>query len=545
MASLAEAREKLQTAIESGDYDRANAIADRIEKAGYQRPRVPEPPAPAPVAAPPAPRSGLAVERLQGMPQTREEAEQSISQLNVIPEYAAAANRGTMDVLDFFGPGSLNAMLRWGGTDFQFPTFSGGHGMTPGAEGGFMAPGTGRDVVQAAGEVLGPGAAAMVPVAGRNLAKVPSAAAELVGAGYAAPGTTAGRVAATQGAKILEPGWLSDAPSQIPAPVQQTPMAKRADAAGFPISPGERTGSRTLRNLEAGIESMAIPFNPAHRQAAQRQRMMNEAAAEALGLDRRTPLYDETLGDVAEELSDEFNSLINAEDIPGGALADDLVDIQDRARSRIFQDPDIEKVINKVFDRLDAEGNLSARDYQDITSELKAKVRQAWKGESPDPYFAETLGEIIDTLDNLAQNAVSPQDLAKLENARRRWKVLTQLEKSRAVHESGDVSAPLLANYLRRTDKSGYGRGGNRSPLYETARLSKAFPSRPDSGTATRQYLNQLMQSPVGGTVGLALSPLASPIANAYWHAPLLYDAAQIPLRSTGPLGRVGGYLED
>jgi len=475
---------------------------------------------------------------------------------DVVSELAAGANRGFMDLADFFGPGSINAAARLSnqylGTDFgQLPTF----GETfreyaPGAEGGFMEPGTAREAVRAAGEVFGPGAAATVPVVGRNIAKVPGALAELTGMGYGAPGTTAARVAATQGVPMREPGALSDVPTMVD-PTPQVPMAQRADEIGFPISPGERVGDRafgqTLRNLESAIESTLIPFNPAHRQAAKRQQMMNEAAGRAIGAPRGAALTDDVVGDVAAELSDEFKRLGDLETLRDqGALTEELVNIQDASRTRIFQDPDVEKVINTVFDRLDNEGQLSVRDYQDITSELKAKVRQAWKGESPDPYFAETLGDIIDALDNMAMGSVEPQDMARLQDARRRWKALSQLEKSRALRESGDVSPQLLANYLRRTDKGGYGRGGNRTPLYETARLSKAFPSRPDSGTATRQYLNQLLMHPIGGAIGLALAPATSSLANLYWRGGPA-AVAQVPqyLRRPGITSRVGGYLED
>jgi hypothetical protein len=268
------------------------------------------------------------------------------------------------------------------------------------------------------------------------------------------------------------------------------------------------------------------------------------------------------VGDTADDISAVFKDLALEGDIPvDGQFADELVAIGDSAKTRLFKDPAINETIDNVFDKIDDSGMLEAVNYQDMTSELKQKIRAAWKGESPDPYFAESLSGIVESLDRLAENAMDPQALSDLKRARARWKALTQLENSRSVKESGDVTGPLLANYLKRTDKGGYGRGGNTSDLYESARLSKAFPGQPDSGTAGRMSLQNMLQNPMGAAFGLAVSPLTSTLANAYIRgggsatgaraARRLLDAIELSGgRNVGPLiaptGRAaGGYLED
>ena len=251
---------------------------------------------------------------------------------------------------------------------------------------------------------------------------------------------------------------------------------------------------------------------------------------------------------MADRLSAEFTSLTDLDQIPvGDEFVDDLIAVQNSSRKRLFTDPQIDKTVNKIFDKIDDVGDMSVTDYQDMSSELKAKARQAWKGDSPDPYFGESLGELVDALDELAMNNVDPNALTRLKKARAQWRALSVLEKSRAVHESGDISGPLLANYLRRTDKGGYGRGKNTSDIYEAARLSKAFPSRPDSGTASRQFINNLLQNPVSGGVGLAMSPLVSTLSNAFVRGPgaigrLSGASYSPPLMAAGRLG--GGALE-
>jgi hypothetical protein len=463
----------------------------------------------------------------------------SYSPSAVAGEFASAANRNLMDTVDFLGPGSVNAGLRLLGAEgYQLPEFGQLYRQfAPGAEGGFMPPGLLRDVVRGAGSAA-PAAGTLVPAAARNLGTLRGAAAELLGMGSASPARPGIEPVDEYVRSLLRDSGVSP---------EQVPMAARADEIGFPISPGERAGSETLRRLEGAIESTPMLLNPMHRQAAARQKMMNEVAAEAVGLHKKTPLTDDVVGDVAAELSGEFRRLDDLDALTGtDEFTEELVRIQDAAQSRIFTDENIEDAINKIFDKIDVSGGMSVSDYQDISSELKAKVRLAWKGDSPDPYFAETLSESIDALDNLAVDSASPADLERLKVARKRWRALSQLEKSRSLKESGDVSAPLLANYLRRTDKSGYGRGRNRSPLYETARLSKAFPRGPDSGTASNQFLNRLMADPMGAITTAALLSPASALANAYHAGGLvLPKSARAAASAPGLLARAGSLFED
>lgn len=109
---------------------------------------------------------------------------------SVAGEFAAGANRAVTGTLDFIGPDTVNAGLRLAGVDAQVPTLTGA--LEPyGIQGGFMQPGTARDVVSAAGNTLtAAGGFMSVP---RNLATLGGAAAEFAGLGSAAPVTAAGR----------------------------------------------------------------------------------------------------------------------------------------------------------------------------------------------------------------------------------------------------------------------------------------------------------------------------------------------------------------
>lgn len=473
--------------------------------------------------------------------------------MGTVAEFANAANRSFLEGLDYIGPGAINAGLRLAGSDYQIPTLTGlFEEYVPGAQGGFMDPGLARDVVRGAGAAL-PAAAALPQVAGRNLATVPGAAAEIAGFGSAQAPVA---VAADAAGMLVE-----DAPRSAVA---------AADAAGWPISPGDRYDSKGLKLIESAIESTPLPFNPMARQAKQRQRMMNEAASEALGRGRQAELTLDDLGETAASLRQEFRNLELEDAIP---VTDDFVEtlsnVAETSKTRLFSDPDLGQTVERVLGYVDEEGALAAIDYQDLSSQLKGKIREAWRGQSPDPDYANSLKEIVKALDDLAENSLDGAALARLKDARQKWRTLTQLEGSRAVQESGNVSGPLLANYLRRTDKPGYARGGNQSELYQTARASKAFPGRPDSGTAGRMLLQHPFAAALGGAGGgagaatLGAEALAlffgapfvgSALANAYYYGvPQAARAARTvapylpgqPAARVGVTSRIPAWLED
>jgi hypothetical protein len=299
-------------------------------------------------------------------------------------------------------------------------------------------------------------------------------------------------------------------------------MATRARDVGYQLTPGEMFDSRSLRTLEGGIQSMPMLGNPMHRVASANQDLINRTAGEAVGIPspgKGFKMTDDVVGDTADNIGDVFKSLKGADDlIAGDEFVGRLADIEGSSVSRLFSDPDLGSAVNKVFDKLDDIGGMKAVDYQDMSSELKKKIGQAWKERSPDAMFAESLSDIVDALDELAENQMSGNALNELKRARAKWRSLRALEDSRAIHESGNISGKLLGNYLRRTDKGGYLRGGNKSDLYEVARMSKAFPGMPDSGTAGRSFLQHAAQNPVKGAIGALSSPIISGAANAYMY---------------------------
>jgi hypothetical protein len=78
----------------------------------------------------------------------------------VLPELASAINRGAVNIADFLTTDQINAMLSMAGSEKRVPSIGEIPAVKWGAEGGFMKPGLGKDIVSAAGEMVVPGAAA-------------------------------------------------------------------------------------------------------------------------------------------------------------------------------------------------------------------------------------------------------------------------------------------------------------------------------------------------------------------------------------------------
>lgn len=193
---------------------------------------------------------------------------QSLGQraLNTVGEFAAGANRGVAQGLDFLTVDQLNNVLQLAGQGRPVPGFSDASEAVVNQfggtnEGGFMQPGTARDYVRAAGEVA-PAALGLTQVTGRNLANVKDAVEEVVGLGSQAP--------VTGFAGAIQPP-VSQIEPTIPKEMQRELALKRqsgdAVAAGFDLKGGKVVKSPVQKfaqkaGLDDGLVSMLSTANP-------------------------------------------------------------------------------------------------------------------------------------------------------------------------------------------------------------------------------------------------------------------------------------------
>ena len=189
--------------------------------------------------------------------------------LNTVGEFAAGANRGVAQGLDFLTVDQLNNVLQLAGQGRPVPGFSDASEAVVNQfggtnEGGFMQPGTARDYVRAAGEVA-PAALGLTQVTGRNLANVKDAVEEVVGLGSQAPVT--GFAGAIQPAGVQAPMIEPTIPKEMQRELALKRQSGDAVAAGFDLKGGKVVRSPVQKfaqkaGLDDGLVSMLSAANP-------------------------------------------------------------------------------------------------------------------------------------------------------------------------------------------------------------------------------------------------------------------------------------------
>lgn len=161
--------------------------------------------------------------------------------LDLISELAAANNRGWTELIDFFGPDNVNAILNLSGSEKRVPTLTGALKDT-GIQGGFMDDTAVRDVVQGVGTLI-PAAMGTKGVSGRDLTKAKGAAAEFLGLGTATtPTSIAAQDLVKQGRDAGIPVLTTDAipPKTFPGKAAQQTAEKIPLVGTAPLRQGQQ-----------------------------------------------------------------------------------------------------------------------------------------------------------------------------------------------------------------------------------------------------------------------------------------------------------------
>ena len=164
-----------------------------------------------------------------------------------------------------------------------------------------------------------------------------------------------------------------------------------------------------------------------------------------------------------------------------------------------------------------------------ISSKLGADARTEMTSKTGDRALGRALFALQDHVDDLVGSTITDPGLASsYATARPQYRALSQLTSSPSILNSstGQVNMTALGKYLQRTDKPGYLRGGNQSPLYNAARWGQATGEGPgapplrlgsDLGLPLLRYygLNNPVSRALGGTVSRVGAPVAPTIGRS------------------------------
>jgi hypothetical protein len=288
-------------------------------------------------------------------------------------------------------------------------------------------------------------------------------------------------------------------------------LANKAEQMGIPLDAADKTGSRPLKVVRSVMESLPLT---ADKQAAlndAKRAAFNRAVLDNIGevADKATP---DVLNAARQRIGSQYATLSANKSIP---LGQDFINSLDSIDSSItpFSSPGIRSAVDKGYD-LATQSPISGVDYQKIRSVLGSASSDAFRGNSSE--LGQALKTIRNSLDDAAQQTLSPADQAAWKEANRQYQNLKVVEKAAAPTSadavSGNVSPAKLAQALMSTDKQGMIYGTRGDNMGDLARIGQAFVKDqiPNSGTAERSFYTKFLTNPVeaiwqGGVGGISL----------------------------------------
>lgn len=272
---------------------------------------------------------------------------------------------------------------------------------------------------------------------------------------------------------------------------------------GMRVTPGQATGSRVLQQFEAKLESQPMSSGRFFDIKNNNQRVLNRSVAEAMG-EKADELSNDVLDRAYMRMSKVFDSVAdkNPRQIDQTQFLNRLsaveTDFEGMLEKPLMDNPLVRRYVDAV-----ASGKATGEQLNHLQSQMgKAANSLRMK----DPAQASALREVQHlVLDDIGRG-LQPADEAAYRAARQQYRVYAMLaDKPHLLNATtGNVSGANLSNTLQRTDRNGFARGQNTTPMYEAARFAQAFkPAIGDSGTATRSPLN-ILEATASVPIGIA-----------------------------------------
>lgn len=326
---------------------------------------------------------------------------------------------------------------------------------------------------------------------------------------------------------------LAAGASRFVSPIQtyQSPqragLVAAADREGIPLTAGQATGSRFLRNVESQLEQLPLTARSQTairegQEAAFTRAVLSRAGENA---DNVSPEVLNTarnriggrIGEIANRNVLRFTPQLDAElaqiedslrFIPAEAAAPVRARIE-QLRGMVIQPPTPPPGSVGVPGEIPT-GTIPGASYRMMDSQLGRSMRSTQNGD-----LRAALGDLRERLRTAMDASISPADSADWSEARRQYANLMTI--ARAAGRAGEGAAegrlsPLaLREAVNQSTGGGYAFG--RGDLNELARLGQSvLRPPPDSGTAGRTMANQLLTGSLMTTGGIGGTVVGGPV---------------------------------
>jgi hypothetical protein len=300
----------------------------------------------------------------------------------------------------------------------------------------------------------------------------------------------------------------------------QKAILERGKAMGFKTTPGQETGSRSLQQMEARLESNPMTSGAFNTIKDTNQKVLNQAAAQAIGVNA-TELSNPVLAQAQRQISGVYNKVAS----PNVQKLDQMyvmngIDLIDSAAEGLTTQPLKTNIFVKQLQEFANKGEATGNQLTTLSSKIGKRAKNEMTTANGDRELGQALFQIKEIVDDQLAAGLSAADQAAFQAARANYRNLMTLRSNPGVvnPSSGNVSGLNLASALTRKDPRGFMEGSNTTPMYEAARFAQAFrPIVGDSGTATRtmEYtpLNMLLSMPTNIAASAYTSAPATAVA--------------------------------
>jgi hypothetical protein len=283
----------------------------------------------------------------------------------------------------------------------------------------------------------------------------------------------------------------------------QKAILDRGKAMGFKTTPGQETGSRSLQQMEARLESNPMTSGAFNAIKDNNQRVLNRATAQAIGVDA-AELSNPVLATAQRQISAVYNKAAS----PNVQNLDQMyvlngIDLIENSVEGLIKEPLKNNTLVKQLLNFAYTGQATGNQLTSLTSKLGKLAKKESTSPTGDRDLGQALFQIKEIVDDQLMAGMSAADQAAFQAARANYRNLMTVRTTSGVinPSSGNVSGLNLASALTRKDPRGFMEGSNTTPMYEAARFAQAFrPIVGDSGTATRMMeltpLNMMLSMP-------------------------------------------------